>query len=319
MASVRKLWRRFFNSNSSLDSGCYDVHCGIQSFIQSGTSNFISKIGMQLDEEIVQVRVKKELISRDSASSSDESDGNDSTDNCDEGVVIRKGVKISGVNGETFAHGFGLRDDDIIISVNNKPVKSVAMVASMVHGIIKYSKNSRLRMEIHRKERGLIVLDNGGDDVCAWDDDELICIDNTRSKLKNVRYKKYLRETSSKIVLSNFKTPPEDKLFIIKHYAKVVGSAGGKFVAVKHNKTNKWLQTENGTVTLGPAPPGDGHTLPTDSKYLMEVFPSSVSDSYETLQPVNENGKAIGIATRKGSLTLLPPANRKTFFQIFTS
>ena len=146
MASVRKLWQRFFSSNSSLDSGCCDVQGGIQTFIQCGTSNFISKIGVQLDEEIVQVRVSKELVSRDPDSSSDDVDGDDSTDDCDEGVTIRKGVKVSDVSCETFAHGFGLRNDDIIISVNKKPVKSVAMVAGMIHGIIKYSKNSHLRM-----------------------------------------------------------------------------------------------------------------------------------------------------------------------------
>ena len=64
---------------------------------------------MHLDEEIVQVKVSKELLSGDSTSSSDDVDGDDSTDNCDEGVITRKGVKISGVDCETFAHGFGLR------------------------------------------------------------------------------------------------------------------------------------------------------------------------------------------------------------------
>ena len=65
---------------------------------------------MRLDEEIVQVRVSKEhTISRDSASSSDGVDCDDSTDNCDEDVIKRKGVKISDVDSETYAHGFGLR------------------------------------------------------------------------------------------------------------------------------------------------------------------------------------------------------------------
>ena len=119
--------QRVFNSNSSLDSGCYDLQNGIiHSVIQSGTAVFICKIGLQLEEEPVPVRVSKELItSRYSASSSDDvdgdvdvdvdvdgdgdCDGDVDVDGCGEVVITRQGVKVSSVDCETFAHGFGLR------------------------------------------------------------------------------------------------------------------------------------------------------------------------------------------------------------------
>ena len=111
--------QRVFNSESSLDSGCpQDVQGGLQCFIDSGTGVFISKIGMQLEEEMVKVRVGKEHItsSRDSASSSSSSSSSSSDDDgghgddCPDGVsVTKKGVKVGRIDSETFAHGFGLR------------------------------------------------------------------------------------------------------------------------------------------------------------------------------------------------------------------
>lgn len=38
------------------------------------------------------------------------------------------------------------RNGDIILSVNDEQVKSAAMVANMLQRIVKYSKNSKLRM-----------------------------------------------------------------------------------------------------------------------------------------------------------------------------
>ncbi|CAB4014221.1 ---NA--- [Paramuricea clavata] len=330
MTTIYQKIRKAFGSNGSVDSGCHDVQGGIGAVITSGTCTFVDKIGIKLDENLYKVRVDKEqtISNRNSASSSssssnsssNSSSGVDDGGDCADGVIIREGAKITEVGWETYAHGFGLRDDDIIISVNNKPVLSAAMVASMIQRILKHSKNSQLRMEIHRRERGLIILDNGGDDVSASDDDELICIDNTKSKLKNVRYSKYLYATSSKIGLSNFRTPLEDKFFTIKHYAKVIGDADERFIALKHNKTNRWVRIDSGIVTLQPPPPGDGHTLPIDSNYLINVTSSGTN---ETLQPVNEPGRAIGFERRRRAATLIstpiPATNKKVLFRIYTS
>ena len=109
--------QRVFNSESSLDSGCpQDVQGGLQCFIDSGTGVFISKIGMQLEEEMVEVRVGKEHITsiRESGSSSSSSSSSDDDgghgDDCPDGVsVTKKGVKVGRIDSETFAHGFGLR------------------------------------------------------------------------------------------------------------------------------------------------------------------------------------------------------------------
>ena len=38
------------------------------------------------------------------------------------------------------------RDGDIMLSVNDNPVKSAALAASMIQCILTYSKNSKLRM-----------------------------------------------------------------------------------------------------------------------------------------------------------------------------
>jgi hypothetical protein len=39
-------------------------------------------------------------------------------------------------------------------------------------------------------------------------------------------------------------------MFTIKYYVKSVGETEEKYIALKHNKTNKWIQIENGAVTL---------------------------------------------------------------------
>jgi hypothetical protein len=40
------------------------------------------------------------------------------------------------------------------------------------------------------------------------------------------------------------------EFFTIKHYAKVIGDADERFIALKHDKTNQWVRIDSGIVTL---------------------------------------------------------------------
>ena len=85
------------------------VRDAIHGFISSATGTFIAKIGLELDEELVEVTISGEQATgcgRDIASSEDDS-VQDSTDN--ESAVKLLRVKVKTVDCETFAHGFGIR------------------------------------------------------------------------------------------------------------------------------------------------------------------------------------------------------------------
>ena len=97
-------------SNNSIDSGCYDVRNALHQFVKSGTGVFTCNIGIQVDEEIVKVKLNKELITTNNEDSncSGIEDGDDCVDGVD-GVIEREGAKINEVECGTFSHGFGLR------------------------------------------------------------------------------------------------------------------------------------------------------------------------------------------------------------------
>lgn len=99
-------------------SRCYNLQGAIYTFISSGVGNFIAKIGMQLDEEMVEVEITvcgvTSICEGDSASSSSSSssssDDNSVPDSTDNYIpVVKRGVKVKNVDSQTFAHGFGIR------------------------------------------------------------------------------------------------------------------------------------------------------------------------------------------------------------------
>lgn len=317
--------RRVFRDGAEfVDSCCYDISFGLQSFINSGTGVLISKLGMHLEEKVVKVRVTKELTcprreassSSSSNSSSSDDDNDDSGHDCGDGMIVRKGVKVSEIESETYAHGFGLRNGDIIITVNDKQVKSAAMVANMLKRIVKYSKNSKLRMEIHRKERGLIILDNAGDDLFRWDCDEVIRLDETVARIRNVEFEKYLIVKSGKLRLSKFRTPEVEKWFKVTHYVKSVAENEEHYITLEHRSTGNCIWVDDEEVQLKP-PPSDSLRLPIDSKYLIRVSTSAASTSRKIFEPVNENGKAIGFTKRSHPATLLDTRNSEVQFDFF--
>ena len=124
-----------FLQNEDIDSTC-GVRNGIRCFIDSEAGICISKFGMKLDDEIVEVRMnKKKLptydsreqpfdnmngISSNNYSNNVDSDGNESGNSSDsgttrdcpdgrDGVEIIKGIKITDIERGTYCHGFGLR------------------------------------------------------------------------------------------------------------------------------------------------------------------------------------------------------------------
>ena len=71
-----------------------------EGFFDSQAAKFVNKMGMELDKEIVEVKVnKKELSSLKSAEK--DSDQN--------GLEIRKGIKVNAISFGTYFHGFGIR------------------------------------------------------------------------------------------------------------------------------------------------------------------------------------------------------------------
>lgn len=103
---IRVSLQRRFGIGNSNDCSVRDA---IHAFISSATGTFIAKIGLELDEELVEVTISGEQATgceRVMASSEDDL-VQDSTDN--EPVVKLLGVKVKTVDCETFAHGFGIR------------------------------------------------------------------------------------------------------------------------------------------------------------------------------------------------------------------
>ena len=101
-------------NNNSTDSECYDVCNDLRQFNQSGTG--VRNIGVQVGEELVKVKLNKQLITTNnndmmasSSSSSSSSCCGVEDDDCVDGVVEREGAKINEIECGTFAHGFGLR------------------------------------------------------------------------------------------------------------------------------------------------------------------------------------------------------------------
>ncbi|XP_028405590.1 uncharacterized protein LOC114528178 isoform X2 [Dendronephthya gigantea] len=283
------------------------------------SSNSSSSIGSNNSSNNGDSDGKESGNSSDSGTIQDSADG----DECQDGVKIRDGVLVKDIQRGTYSHGLGLRDDDIILSLNDQPVKSAAFVVVFVQRVIDSSKTGKLRMEIYRKEKGLIVLDNGGNDLCSLDDHELTRIHCTTNRMKSVRFRgKYLIvKSGDTITLSKFRTPQEDKLFILRHYVPSIlsGEPEKLIVTMQHKTSGKYLWVENEKISLKDPPPADGPTLPGNSNYLFDVINAELSDNNtKTFQPVNCSEQALGFKRPTSSAKLMDATKKKTFFEIFT-
>ncbi|XP_046852848.1 uncharacterized protein LOC124446087 isoform X3 [Xenia sp. Carnegie-2017] len=308
----QKIRRRIFCNDQSANS-C-DLRKGLYVFINSRTDCILSNIGLKLDKNIVLIDLPIDVpMLQDSSSSKCSGDSShDQTDGPDSEppTSLYNGVTVKKAEPQSFAQGFGLRNNDVIISINDNKITTVDNAGLIISKIVKSTNDARLRMQIARREEEsikVINLDNGGEEMSSHDSLLLFAEDNF--KLKNLKFRRFLVATGNGLRLSNFWTTSKEKCFKVRlYYLRNYEDGETRFVTLQHIHTGKYIKSSQNAFALESSPNLHLSDLRYDSPFLFIVKRWNLDTNYEYLQPVNfndDNHQAFGFERRKHPPTLL--------------
>ncbi|XP_046852850.1 uncharacterized protein LOC124446087 isoform X5 [Xenia sp. Carnegie-2017] len=221
-----------------------DLRKGLYVFINSRKDCILSSIGLKLEENIVLMKLPIDVpMLQDSSSSKCIGDGShDQTDGPDSEppTSLYNGVTVKKAEPQSFAQGFGLRNNDVIISIYDNKITTVDDAGLIISKIVKSTNDARLRMQIARKEEEsirVINLDNAGEEILFRFSrlNLLLLFAEDNFELKNFKSSAFLVANENELRLRNFMTTSNEKCFKVRlYYLRNYEDGETRFVTLQH-------------------------------------------------------------------------------------
>ncbi|XP_028405636.1 uncharacterized protein LOC114528214 isoform X1 [Dendronephthya gigantea] len=318
-----RLFRKGRNNNGNSNQSRNQKPDSNEGFFESQAAKFVSKMGMELDKEIV-------VFPEES------------------GEEARKGITVNSIHFGTYFHGFGLRSNDIIFSVNDLPIISADLVNKQLRHTINISPISQLIMRLKRPHGvgyKYVELNNKGDEPRHKSGELEYLPDAGTCKIKSVYYDgKYLTVddlSGTNQLISDTNATNNSIEFTIRQYQPSVWlhPLNPEFVTLQHNASGEYILIDNNGLLSNtqihpaplpsppPSPPPTPPPISNTNVYLFQVIQPHLNQlshcncpsNFVTFQPINGIGTAIGFKSVNGALTalLMTPGDCKTHFLIF--